>query len=108
MSKYQLNQKEQHYANTREQADEIVIEAKKDVHLTMHKIQEKYNKFGTYFLVELTRVYDTPRDIMELGRGQKESIPDGQMSIDEIDQEVESTVDGDGTVDAKTEGMPDF
>lgn len=35
-------------------------------------------------------------------------VPDGQMSITEVDPGVEYTVDGGGTVDVKSEGMPDF
>lgn len=87
MAQYQLNQKEQHYANTREQAEAIVEKAKENAYLTMNKISEKYNKFGTYFLVDLTYTYDTARDIMEYGKGQKDSVPDGQISMDEIDQQ---------------------
>lgn len=65
MTKEQLNQKEQHYAGTRDEAEEIVLAAKENIYLTMHKIAEKHNKFGTYFLVDLTYSYNVPRDIME-------------------------------------------
>lgn len=87
MSKVQLNQKEQHFANTREQAEEIVTAAKEDAYLTMHKISEKYNKYGTYFLVDLTYSYDTPRDIMDGAPPPKDDAPDGQMNMNEVQAE---------------------
>ncbi|MDU1838651.1 MAG: hypothetical protein E6780_03650 [Staphylococcus epidermidis] len=65
MSKVQLNQKEQWYADTREEAEEIVTNAKENDHLQMHKITEKYNKFGQYFLIDLTYAYQTPKEVME-------------------------------------------
>lgn len=65
MTKEKLNQKEQHYAGNRDQAEEIVLAAKDSIYLTMHKISEKHNKFGTYFLVDLTYSYNVPREIME-------------------------------------------
>lgn len=65
MSKVQLNQKEQHYADTREEAEEIVLAAKENDHLQMHKITEKYNKFGQYFLIDLTYAYQTSKEVME-------------------------------------------
>lgn len=115
MTKEQLNQKEQHYAGSRDEAEEIVSSAKENIYLTMHKISEKHNKFGTYFLVDLTYSYNVPRDIME-GEADKE-IDDGpthegvkvtengdgsfqvdpnQMSIDEVvDEETEEVVSDD-------------
>lgn len=66
MAKKQLNVKEQHYADTQLEADAIVTEAKEDKHLTSQKIQEKHNKFGQYFVVDLTFTYNTPKDIMEV------------------------------------------
>lgn len=65
MSVKELNAKEQHYADTNEEAEEIVREAKEDIYLTSWKISEKHNKYGTYFLVDLAFTYDTPRDVME-------------------------------------------
>lgn len=65
MTKEKLNQKEQHYAGDRDQAEEIVLAAKDSIYLTMHKISEKHNKFGTYFLVDLTYSFNVPREIME-------------------------------------------
>ena len=63
MAKKQLNVKEQHYADTREEAEEIVEEAKEDIYLTSHGIAEKHNKYGQYFLVDLKFNYDTPKEI---------------------------------------------
>jgi hypothetical protein len=80
MAKVQLNQKEQHYADTREQAEEIVSAAKENENLQMHKITEKYNKYGTYFLIDLTYAYQTPKEVME---SRPEDVPEGQMSIDD-------------------------
>lgn len=77
-----LNQKEQHYADTREEAEEIVITAKENEALIMNKISEKYNKYGQYFLVDLTYQYGTPKEVME-GKPDDDA-PDGQMSIEEV------------------------
>jgi hypothetical protein len=96
MSKVQLNQKEQHYADTREQAEEIVSAAKENDNLQMHKITEKYNKYGQYFLIDLTYAYQTPKEVME-SRPAKENAPEGQMSIDDHEG-IEYKVDSDGTV----------
>lgn len=82
-----LNQKEQHYADTREEAEEIVTEAKNNDALVMNKISEKYNKYGQYFLVDLTYQYGTPKEVME-GKPEDDT-PDGQMSIDEVEQQEE-------------------
>ncbi|MBL3644017.1 organic solvent tolerance protein OstA [Bacillus sp. RHFB] len=96
MSKVQLNQKEQHYADTREEAEEIVSAAKENTNLQMHKITEKYNKYGQYFLIDLTYAYQTPKEVME-SQPLKDNAPDGQMSIDDHEG-IEYSVDGDGTV----------
>lgn len=93
MTKVQLNQKEQHYAGTREQAEEIVSAAKENENLQMHKISEKFNKFGQYFLIDLTFAYQTPKEVME-SRPQDDA-PEGQMTIDEG---VEYTVEKDGSI----------
>ncbi|MBF8418926.1 hypothetical protein [Heyndrickxia coagulans] len=66
MAKYDLNTKEQHFATTRLEAEAIVTDAKEDKHLTSWKIQEKHNKFGEYFLVDLTFTYNTPKGLMEV------------------------------------------
>lgn len=96
-----LNQKEQHYADTREEAEEIVVAAKENEALIMNKISEKYNKYGQYFLVDLTYQYGTPKEVME---GKPGDAPDGQMSMDEVNEGVPYTVDGEGTVIVQTEG----
>lgn len=96
-----LNQKEQHYADTREEAEEIVMVAKNNDALVMNKISEKYNKYGQYFLVDLTYQYGTAKEVME-GKPE-DAAPDGQMSMEEVHEGVEYTVNSDGTVDGKTE-----
>lgn len=96
MSKVQLNQKEQHYADTREEAEEIVSAAKENNNLQMHKITEKYNKYGQYFLIDLTYAYQTPKEVME-SQPQKDNAPDGQMSIDDHEG-IEYSVESNGTV----------
>ena len=100
-----LNQKEQHYADTREEAEEIVVAAKENEALIMNKISEKYNKYGQYFLVDLTYQYGTPKEVME---GKPNDAPDGQMSMDEVHEGVEVTVEGNGSVSVKTDNMPNF
>lgn len=84
MSKKLLNQKEQHYADTREEAEEIVTAAKEKDALVMNKISEKYNKYGQYFLVDLTFQFGTPKEIMEDARPQGDVV-DGQMNIDDVE-----------------------
>jgi len=91
-----LNQKEQHYADTREEAEEIVIAAKENEALIMNKISEKYNKYGQYFLVDLTYQYGTPKEVME-GKP-KEDAPDGQMNMDEVHEGLPYQVETDGSV----------
>lgn len=97
MSKVQLNQKEQHYADTREEAEEIVSAAKENDNLQMHKITEKYNKYGQYFLIDLTFAYQTPKEVME-SRPQSDSVPEGQMGIEDDHECIEYSVDGNVTV----------
>ncbi|MEH7392590.1 organic solvent tolerance protein OstA [Bacillus sp. JJ1474] len=96
MTKVQLNQKEQHYADTREEAEEIISAAKENDNLQMHKITEKYNKYGQYFLIDLTYAYKTPKEVME-SRPQNDNAPEGQMSIDDHEG-ISYSVEGDGTV----------
>jgi len=91
-----LNQKEQHYADTREEAEEIVIAAKENEALIMNKISEKYNKYGQYFLVDLTYQYGTPKEVME-GKP-KDEAPDGQINMDEVHEGVPYKVNQDGSV----------
>lgn len=100
MTKVQLNQKEQHYADTREEAEEIVSAAKENDHLQMHKITEKYNKYGQYFLIDLTFAYQTPKEVME-SRPKNDDVPEGQMSTDDLEEPhegVEYNVEQDGSV----------
>lgn len=102
MTKVQLNQKEQHYADSREKAEEIVSAAKENENLQMHKISEKYNKFGQYFLIDLTFAYQTPKEVME-SRPQNDA-PEGQMTIDEG---VEYTREKDGSITVPNDQVSD-
>lgn len=107
MTKEQLNQKEQHYAGSRDEAEEIVSSAKENIYLTMHKISEKHNKFGTYFLVDLTYSYNVPREIMEseadkeIEQGSShEGVKvtqggDGSFQVDPNQMSIDEVVDGD-------------
>ena len=88
MAKTLLNQKERWYADSSKEAEEIVAEAKQDDSLTMHKIHEKHNSKGFYFLVDLERTYSTAKEEMEK-RPEKEDAPDGQLTIDEVDAKDE-------------------
>lgn len=103
-----LNQKEQHYADTREEAEEIVIAAKENEALIMNKISEKYNKYGQYFLVDLTYQYGTPKEVME-GKPDDDT-PDGQMNMDEVHEGVPYTVNPDGsvTMEKTDDDLPEF
>ncbi|MDZ5475102.1 organic solvent tolerance protein OstA [Bacillus thuringiensis] len=94
MAVKELNTKEQHYADTREEAEGIVTEAKDNAYLTSFKISEKHNKYGTYFLVDLAFSYNTPREIME----DAETSPKGDEAPDEQHEGVEYSVNPDGTV----------
>ena len=66
MAKRELNTKEQHYADTRKEAEDIVTEAKEDMHLTKWGINEKHNKYGQYFVIDLQFTFNTPKEIMEV------------------------------------------
>lgn len=90
-----LNQKEQWYADTAEQAEEIVAEAKESEGLVKHAISEKHNKYGTYHLVDLQFSYNTPRELMEdeAAKKEREKEDDGPQH-----EGVEVVVDKDGTV----------
>lgn len=103
MAKTLLNQKERWYADSHKEAEEIVTEAKQDEALTMQKIHEKHNSKGFYYLVDLERTYSTPKEEMD-NRPEKPDVPDGQMSMGEVDPGVEYTIDGSGAVDVKSEG----
>ncbi len=95
MAVKELNAKEQHYADTNEEAEEIVKEAKEDIYLTSWKISEKHNKYGTYFLVDLAFTYDTPREIMENASHDPPEEP--------TEKGIEYEVNGDGTVELSKE-----
>lgn len=109
MAKTLLNQKERWYADSSKEAEEIVTEAKQDDSLTMHKIHEKHNSKGFYFLVDLERTYSTAKEEMEK-QPEKDDAPDGQMSIDEVHEGVPYTVNSDGsvTVENTDEELPEF
>lgn len=97
----QLNVKEQHYADTREEAENVVNEAKEDPYLIRHAITEKHNKFGKYFLIDLAFSYETPRDIMQKAADEKEAENTNRSTR----EGAEYTVNGDGTVDVKTDNV---
>lgn len=97
MAVKELNTKEQHYADTRDEAEEIVKDAKGDVYLTSFKISEKHNKYGTYFLVDLAFSYDTPREIME------NASPVKVEDAEEQREGIEYNVDDSGSVSVKKE-----
>lgn len=99
MAVKELNTKEQHYADTREEAEEVVADAKEDIYLTSFKISEKHNKYGTYFLVDLAFSYDTPREIME-NSGSKKEVEEPE----EQREGVEYSVNTDGTVSLNQNG----
>lgn len=90
MTKEKLNQKEQYYAGTYQAAEEIVTSAKESSFLTKQQITEKHNKFGTYFVVDLTFTYNVPREIME-----NEALKNEAERI--VHEGVEVTDNGDGT-----------
>lgn len=87
-----LNQKEQHYADSREEAEDIVTAAKENDALIMNKISEKYNKYGQYFLVDLTYQYGTPKEVME---SKPDDVPEGQLNIEDMHEGVEYSVKAD-------------
>ncbi|MER1998399.1 MAG: hypothetical protein ABS882_01385 [Lysinibacillus sp.] len=84
MAKKLLKRTEQHYADTRDEAEEIVVEAKEQNELTMQKINEKHNSKGFYFLVDTQFSYSTAKEEMDK-RPEKPDVPDGQLTIDEVD-----------------------
>lgn len=65
--KKQLNTKEQWFASTEEEANQIVEDAKDEFgeDLIGHGIQLKSNKNGEYYLIKLDMKYNTPAGIME-------------------------------------------
>ncbi|MCC2248834.1 organic solvent tolerance protein OstA [Virgibacillus sp. AGTR] len=101
MAVKELNAKEQHYADTRDEAEELVAEAKEDIYLISFQISEKHNKYGTYFLVDLKFSYDTPKEIMENAGSKREDEPE------EVHEGVEYNVNPDGTASVKNEENPE-
>lgn len=93
-----LVQKEQWIAYKREEAEEIVNAAKENDEMNMHKITEKFNKNGVYFLIDVQYHYGTPKEVMETTPPEKDKAPDGQLSIDDVHEGVGYAVEGDGTV----------
>ncbi|WP_432352685.1 organic solvent tolerance protein OstA [Sporosarcina sp. A2] len=116
MTKEQLNQKEQHYAGTLKEAEEIILAAKENVYLTKQQISEKHNKLGTYFLVDLTYSYNVPREIMENEsvdveqEPQHEGLPvtqshDGSFQVDPNQMSIDEVVD-EGTEETESSDAP--
>lgn len=95
MAVKELNAKEQHYADTNEEAEDIVKEAKEEISLTSWRITEKHNKYGTYFLVDLTFSYNTPKEIMESAQNNPPEEPK--------EKGMEYEVNNDGTVELNKE-----
>ena len=90
MTKEKLNQKEQYYAGSYQAAEEIVSEAKESSFLMKQQITEKNNKFGTYFLVDITYSYNVPKDIMESAAIKNEAERITHEGVEVVDN-------GDGT-----------
>ncbi|TLQ49300.1 hypothetical protein FEZ33_01320 [Ruoffia tabacinasalis] len=65
--KKQLNTKEQWFANTEEEANQIVEDARDEFgeEVIGHAIDLKSNKNGEYYLVKLNMKYNTAAGIME-------------------------------------------
>ncbi|MBO0450775.1 hypothetical protein [Candidatus Enterococcus murrayae] len=89
----QLNTKEEWFANTEEEANKIVEEAKEEFpdELIGHSIALKSNKAGEYYLVKLDVKYNTPAGIMEseLSKDQQEDSEEWE------DEKQETEEDGD-------------
>lgn len=83
---HKLNEKFQFYADTREEAEKFAEECKANKNLTEHKISEKHNKHGTYYVIDVKNVYNVPREIMEDGESTNVQIDviEGQTSIDDF------------------------
>ncbi|MGF3073209.1 hypothetical protein ACQV2T_06655 [Facklamia sp. P13069] len=72
--KRQLNTKEQWFADSEEEANAIVEDAKEEFgeDLIGHSIQLKSNKNGEYYLVKIDMKYNTPAGIMETEMNKEE------------------------------------
>ncbi|MGN7114948.1 organic solvent tolerance protein OstA [Lysinibacillus odysseyi] len=88
MAKKLLHEKIRWYADTHKEAEEVVAEAKENELLTMQKIHEKHNSKGFYYLVDLEFTHSTAKEEMEK-RPEKSDVPDGQMNMDEVEQQEE-------------------
>lgn len=106
MAKKLLKRTEQHYADSYEEAAEIVAEAKQQEELTMQKINEKHNSKGFYFLVDTQFTYSTPKE--EMDKRPESDAPDGQLSIEDVHEGVEVTLENDGSVSVKTDEQAPF
>lgn len=119
MTKEKLNQKEQYYAGTYELAEKIVAEAKTSSYLTKQQITEKNNKFGTYFVVDLTFTYNVPKEIMESTaiKNEAERINhegvkvtdngDGTFQVDPNQMSIDEVVEEESTEEPKEPLNPD-
>ncbi|GAB2553568.1 organic solvent tolerance protein OstA [Gracilibacillus alcaliphilus] len=97
MAVKELNTKEQHYADTMKEAEDLVAKAKEDMYLISHGIKEKHNKYGTYYLVDLQFYFDTPKEIMEAG-------PEKEEEPEDVHEGIEYGVNQDGTVELENNG----
>ncbi|MBO0467914.1 hypothetical protein JZO73_10265 [Enterococcus plantarum] len=91
----QLNTKEQWFANTEEEANKIVDEAKEEFPDEMigHSIQQKSNKAGEYFLVKLDMKFNTPAGIMESELSNESEEDDWDEGENESTEENTTTED---------------
>ncbi|MBC2196291.1 hypothetical protein [Listeria booriae] len=64
--KRQLIFKEQWFATTKKEAEEIIEEAMEDKHIVKRAITEKSNRNGDYFQVDIEFKYNTARGLMEV------------------------------------------
>lgn len=103
MTKEKLNQKEQYYAGSYQAAEEIVTSAKESSFLMKQQITEKNNKFGTYFLVDITYRYNVPKDIMESA-----AIKNEAERITHEGVEVTQNKDGTFEVDPNQTNIDEF
>lgn len=93
----QLNTKEEWFANTEEEANKIVEEAKEEFpdELIGHSIALKSNKAGEYYLVKLDVKYNTPAGIMEseLSKDQQEDSEEWEEDSEETDDKEQKWED---------------
>lgn len=91
----QLNTKEQWFADTEQEANKIVEQAKEEFpdELTGYSIQEKSNKAGEYYLVKLEMKFNTPAGIMESELSYSDEEDDAPEWDDSVDMEETNTED---------------